>query len=92
MLFIVKNWSEGKEEKFMYMNLCGASYIIRPPDNVNFKNRMYICGSFQSIHLTFKSPEIANHTKGIIESLIGELYQKEYNRTELMMTKVKIKK
>ncbi len=58
------------------MYLCGASYIIRPPDNVNFKNRMYICGSFQSIHLTLNNADIANNYKAIIESQIDELYLK----------------
>lgn len=50
----------------MHMDLCGASYVIRPPDNANFKNRLYICGSHQSIHLTFKVLETANHSKQMI--------------------------
>ncbi len=38
------------------MNLCGGSYVIRQPNNKNFKDRLYICGTYESIHLTFKCP------------------------------------
>ena len=44
LLLIVK--CENKEEKFMQMNLCGGSYVIHQDDNKNFKNRLYICGTY----------------------------------------------
>jgi hypothetical protein len=38
----------------MSINLCGGSYVIRQQNNKNFKDRLYICGTYQSIHLTFR--------------------------------------
>jgi hypothetical protein len=58
------------------MYLCGASYVIRQADNKTFKNRLYICGTFESAHLTFRDPEDANHAYNIINDLISVLYQK----------------
>jgi hypothetical protein len=44
----------------MYLNLSASSYVVRQPDSVNFKNRLYICGRSESIHLNFRCSEDAN--------------------------------
>lgn len=49
------------------MHLCGASYVIRQEDSKTFKNRLYICGSYESIHLTMKDPDYANNVKNTLE-------------------------
>jgi hypothetical protein len=39
----------------MRIRLCGKSIVMRQPDCLSFKNRLYICGIDTSVHLTFDS-------------------------------------
>lgn len=71
--------------------LCGGSYVIKQQDNKTFRNRLYICGSQKSIHLTFPSPADVERTYQLIEGILSNIYQKEYNREELI-SKVKFRR
>lgn len=68
----------------MRIKLCGKSIVIRQPDCLSFKNRLYICGVDTSVHLTFDSLAEVQYTYKFISDLLETMYQNEYKRLDLI--------
>lgn len=55
----------------MYLGLCGKSYVQLRPNNKSFRNRLFVCGTEESIHLTFRDEADAIKYYGVISELIA---------------------
>ena len=65
--------------------------MIKQPDNKTFKNRLYVCGTEKSLHLTFPSPADQQNVFELLENILNNIYQNEYTREE-MISKVKFRR